>query len=167
MKANAQLFLSVVTIFMALTMVNCSKGGGSTTAATPGTYGTSCGNGLVNSPYGCLPSCGVSSVQYNGQCVPYSAGGIGGQYGQPGYGQPGYGQPGYGQPGYGQPGYGQPGYGGYPGAGNQSICSGMCGAGGVQVSGGQCLPQGSCGPCYGQYGQSCYIGDYAHQYYGY
>jgi hypothetical protein len=152
MKAHARYLLFVATIL--LTMVGCSKGGSdsaSTPPPNPAAYGTSCGNGLINSQYGCQPSCGVNSVMYQNQCLPISNTGIGGQFGQQFPGQ-------------------QQQYPGQVGGGAQ-MCSGMCGAGGVQIGGQsgqpQCLPQGTCGPCYGQYGPNCYIGDYAHQYYGY
>src|SRR5665213_1383236 len=159
MKTPTQLLLSVATVLMALTTINCGGGssGSSSTpaAATPAAYGASCGTNMLTSQYGCLTACGPSSVMYNGQCMPITQ-----TYGTNGYGQPGYGTGIPGQPGYGgipgQPGYGQQ---------NPMICQGACPPGLVSVSGGQmCMPQGACGVCYAQVGNNCYIGDYAHQY---
>jgi hypothetical protein len=152
MKTPKQLLLSVATVLMALTTVNCGGGSGSSStpaAATPTAYGASCGSNMLTSQYGCLPQCGVSSVMYNNQCTPITQN-YGGIPGQPGYpGAPG-----------------SYGYGG--GTGNIQMCQGTCPAGLVSAGGGtMCMPQGSCGPCYAQMGAYCYIGDYAHQYYGY
>ena len=147
MKNSKQLLLSIATVLVALTTINCgggSSGSSNTSAATPTAYGVSCGTNMLTSQYGCLPQCPgqVSSVYYNGQCIPVT------------------------NTGYGTGIPGQTGY-GYGGA-NPMICQGSCPAGLVSANGGTvCMPQGACGPCYVQYGQSCYIGDYAHQFYGY
>src|SRR5579872_1864353 len=97
MKTTKQLLLSLATVLMALTTINCgggSSGSNTTTAATPAAYGASCGTNMLTSQYGCLPQCGVSSVTYNGSCMPittaYGTNGYGGIPGQPGYGY-GYG----------------------------------------------------------------------------
>jgi hypothetical protein len=151
MKTPKQLLLSIATVLMALTTINCgggSSGSSNTSAATPAAYGVSCGTNMLTSQYGCLPQCGVSSVMYQNQCIPVTN-------------TSGYGQYGYGTGIPGQTGYG------YGGA-NVQMCQGACPAGLVSANGGtMCMPQGSCGACYAQYGQYCYIGDYAHQYYGY
>jgi hypothetical protein len=148
MKTPKQLLLSIATVLLSFATINCggSSGGSNSTpaATTPAAYGVSCGANMLTSQYGCLPQCGVSSVQYQGQCMPIQ------------------------QTGYGQYGYtGIPGQTGY-GYGNVQMCQGSCPPGLVSANGGtMCLPQGSCGACYAQYGSYCYIGDYAHQYYGY
>jgi len=150
MKNPKQLLLSIATVLMAMTTINCGGGGSNSTpaAATPAAYGVSCGANMLTSQYGCLPQCGVSSVYYQNQCVPIT---------QTGYGQ-------YGQTGIpGQTGYGM-------GGQSAQMCQGGCPAGLVQFNYyGQtaCMPQQSCGPCYAQMGGNCYIGDYAHQFYGY
>ncbi len=63
-------------------------------------------------------------------------------------------------------GAGGGGYGG-GGTGNPAMCQGRCGPGNVSVNNGQgCLPKYSCGDCYGYSQGGCYIGDFAHQFYG-
>jgi len=156
MKTTKQLLLSLATVLMSLTIINC--GGGSsgsnntTTAAVPQqcTYQ----NGMYyynGQPYAQCPvtTTGVGCTYqngmyyYNGQ--PYAQCPVQGSYN----GIPG------------QYGYGY-------GTGNLAMCQGTCPAGLVSSQGGtMCMPQGSCGACYAQVGQYCYIGDYAHQYYGY
>jgi hypothetical protein len=63
--------------------------------------------------------------------------------------------------------------------GNEGICKGICDPDEVAVhahlggndllerGGYTCLPPGTCGPCYSYYAGNCYIGLYAHQYYGF
>jgi hypothetical protein len=152
MKTTKQLLLSLATVLMALTTINCgggSSGSSNTTAATPAAYGASCGTNMLTSQYGCLPQCGASAVTYNNTCTQITT-----AYGTNGY---------YGGGIPGQSGYGY----GY-GTGNPAICQGTCPAGLVSFNGGTaCMPQQQCGACYAQMGQYCYIGDYAHQYYGY
>lgn len=158
MKTQTKLFILLAAV-LALTTIGCGGGGGSSSPAPAATaLGTSCGANMLQSQYGCLPQCGVSSVIYNNSCIPVT--GVGGYPGATGY--PGY-------PGTaGYPGTTIPGYSGYGTTGNPAMCQGSCPAGLVSIQGGfACLPQGTCGPCYGQYGSTCYIGDYAHQYYGY
>jgi hypothetical protein len=144
MKAQNK-YLLVATIVLTLTTLNCGGGGSSNTSTTPvnaGVYGTSCGTNMLNSQYGCLPQCGQNAVTYQGQCVQITNtnGTVNGQYG----------------------------YGTGVVGGGADMCRGICPVGHVQVQGGfACLQQGSCGPCYGQYGPTCYIGDYAYQYYRY
>jgi hypothetical protein len=139
MKANIQTLFTVLTVIMTLSLINCSSGSSNNTptSTNPYLYGTSCGGSgnMIQSQYGCLPSCGVSSVLYQGQCVPVTtAGGVGG--------------------------YGS----GYGGGYGSQICQGSCQIGTVQTQMG-CLPQGSCGPCYGYAQGGCYIGYGAQQYY--
>lgn len=169
MKTPKQLLLSIAIGVLSLTTVACGSSGGSSggsTAATPianpyctgtQTYGVSCGTNMIQSQYGCLPQCGMNAVSYNGQCLPIQNTNTA-AYGCSANGYGGYGT-GYGT-GYGA-GYGT-------GYGNLAMCQGTCPAGLVSFNGGTaCMPQGSCSPCYAQMGGYCYIGDYAHQYYGY
>ena len=141
MKAKLHFLLSVITVLMTLSTVNCSKGSDSSSsdpAVNPALYGTSCGANKLYSQWGCQPQCGQSSVYVANQCQPV-------------------------QSGYGAGAYGG-GYGG-TGTGNAAICQGSFGPGMVSVQG-QPLPKYSCSDCYGYYNGTCYQGDYAHQFYG-
>ena len=152
MKTQVNFVLSVVTMLLSLTLVNCGSSGGSsgsTAAATPA-VGASCGSNMLQSQYGCLTQCGTQSVIYNNSCVAIT--GVG--YNNGAYN--------------GTTGYGST----YGTGGNLAVCQQNCQSGTVAVTGanGQisCLPQGGCQPCYGTPdGQNCYIGNGAHQYYGY
>lgn len=149
MKSSKQFLLSLATAAAALFILGCGGGGGgSSTSASPvTTYGTSCGNNMLMSQYGCLPQCGPQSVVYQGQCVPIAA---------------------YGQNAYGQNGQYMPGYNNAVGYGS-NMCQGSCPAGLISVGNGwACLPQSNgCGPCYGYMAGYCYQGDGARYYYGY
>jgi hypothetical protein len=147
MKANKQFLLSIATLLLGLATVNCGGGGGGSSPATAAAtaYGVSCGTNMLTSPWGCLPQCGPSSVIVPGTgpntgCQPI--------------------------PNVGGYNNGYPG--GIGGTGNPAMCQGSCPPSMVSIQGGYaCLPQNTCGPCYGYYQGQCYIGDYAHQYYGY
>ena len=76
----------VAIVSMSFALVNCGSSGGgnnsSPAAAAATNYGTSCGNNMVNSPWGCKQSCGVNmAYDTNNNCSAYTPGtatGVGG-----------------------------------------------------------------------------------------
>jgi hypothetical protein len=176
MNATISKLYVLVLAFAAMALVNCSKGssgGGDSSTPAPAASTTCAAGQLYTIGAGCLPQCGTAMVVYNNQCVSqYSISGGQAQSCGTGMLQSQYGclpQCGTNAVIYNNQCVpvtttGGIGGGGYPGGAN--MCQGSCGAGQVQVAGG-CLPQGACGACYGQNNGWCYIGTYAHQYYGY
>lgn len=163
---------SLTAIFFVI-LAGCAKtsNDGSTSTAAA----TTCSTGyLYSTYYGCQVQCGTSSIMYNNQCIPTTTSITGTTTTcQSGYLYSAYGcQP---QCGTNMVWYNNQcvaaavttttytsGYTTTTG----SMCQGVCQVGYTQVSG-SCLPQSTCGACYGQYQGYCYIGDYAHAYYGY
>ena len=172
MKATLAKFQFLLLAGMALTLVNCSKGG---SGGSSGSAAASCGSGTVSTAAGCLQTCGTSNganlVVYNGVCTPAtSVVGNGSNYGASCGTNMITSQ-----------------YGCLPTCGSMAvmynnqcvpvtntnssnssnICSIGCGTGQVKTALG-CMPQtSSCGTCYGFNNGLCYIGTAAHQYYGY
>ncbi len=140
MKANT--LMTLATIVLSLSMISCAKGSNNSStrvASTPASTST------VGT------SCGTNMLNSQYGCLPQC--GVSAVYYQNQCVQV----------------TSTTGNNNWPGGQNNqgaAMCSGQCGAGATQVQG-QCLPQNSCEPCYGYYQGYCYMGDFAHQYYGY
>lgn len=138
---NGLILKMFVMVLIALSLVHCGKSGGSSTPSA------TCDSSQQATAVGCLPTCGPNMVMYNNSCVSASGLSSGVMVGSNGNFTGIYGSGGIGS--------------------NGSMCSGTCGPGAVLMTDGRtCLPQGSCDPCYGYAAGYCYIGAYAHAYYG-
>jgi hypothetical protein len=131
----------ILAALLALTVTHCGKkSSSSTSAVTPITSATTCTAGQLYSQYGCQPQCGTNAVWYSNQCVQVTTTTWPTNPTQPTNPWP---------------------------TTQTNICQGSCGAGQTQMANGSCLPQYTCGSCYGFANGFCYIGAYAHYYYGY
>ena len=149
----------LLVMFVALSTVHCSKTSNGSSGTSSGTTNTCTTGYLYSTYYGCQLQCGTGSVWYNNQCISTTASvtsttttsytnGTSCGTNMVWYN--------------GQCVYSSS----TTGSSTGFICNGTCPSGYTQIQG-QCLPQYSCGSCYAYYGGYCYIGDYAHQFYGY
>jgi hypothetical protein len=164
MKQAIQILRITLLSAMALTLVHCAKKSSSSTTSAAA---ASCMSGQLQTAVGCLPQCGTNMVYYNNQCLATTAvtnsnagiscgtGMLQSQYGcMP-------------QCGVNSVIYNNQCVPANSTGGNIGLCQGSCGAGQTLMPDGHtCLPQFSCGACYGFANGYCYIGAYAHQYYG-